>query len=137
MYSTISKHDGVNYSKKLSELRKINPNPATVAPDSVLQEKVLEPSSSSKKPLIIAAGVLLLIGFVVVKFVLKKKTKPKEQVDPRRRNRMPVRSPAPVRNPAPVRKKPQWVIQLAVLLAIGGVAGISWVIAKKKFTHSV
>ena len=131
MYSTISKHDGVNYSKKLSELRKINPNPATVAPDSVLQEKVLEPSSSSKKPLIIAAGVLLLIGFVVVKFVLKKKTKPKEQVDPRRRNRMPVRSPAPVR------KKPQWVIQLAVLLAIGGVAGISWVIAKKKFTHSV
>ena len=131
MYSTISKHDGVNYSKKLSELRKINPNPATVAPDSVLQEKVLEPSSSSKKPLIIAAGVLLLIGFVVVKFVLKKKTKPKEQVDPRRRNRMPVRGPALVR------KKPQWVIQLAVLLAIGGIAGISWVIAKKKFTHSV
>jgi hypothetical protein len=120
MYSSISKHDGVNYSRKLSDLRKINPNPTPVSHDSISHEQVLSSTDSSsfgssKKVMVAAAGVILLTGFFVGRHILKKK-KPQVSADPR----------------GPRSKsKPQWVIQLFVLLGIGAIAGGTWMILKK------
>ncbi len=130
MYSSISKHDGVNYSRKLSELRKINPNPAPISHDSLSHEQVLTPPAKSKKGMIILAGVILVGGFFVFRFIKAKKSQPvarKRAPPPPKRNRDPRRSGA-----VPIsRNKPQWVIQLAVLLGIGVIAGGTWVILKK------
>jgi len=133
MYSSISKHDGVNYSRKLSELRKINPNPAPISHDSLSHEQVLtttDPPAKSKKGMIILAGVILVGGFFVFRFIKAKKSQPvarKRAPPPPKRNRDPRRSGA-----VPIsRNKPQWVIQLAVLLGIGVIAGGTWVILKK------
>ena len=131
MYSSISKHDGVNYSRKLSELRKINPNPAPVSHDSLSHEQVLAttdpPGKSKKKGLIIIAGVILVGGFFAFQFIKAKKNKPVARAPPPlKRNRDP-RSGAFVQR----RKKPQWVIQIAVLLGIGVIAGGTWIILKK------
>ena len=120
MYSSISKHDGVNYSHKLSELRKINPNPAHVSHDSISHEQVLsstESSSKSVSKLIIALALLSITGFFVVKFVKKKK-------------KAPLRKPSGAPKPKP-KPKPQWVIQIAVLLGLGGIMGVTWMILKK------
>lgn len=141
MYSSISKHDGVNYSRKLSELRRINPNPAPVSHDSISQEKILssttEGSAKSKKGMIILAGVILLLGFFAFRFIKNKRAQSAARPPPRPRARPPPRE-APAsrsrnRDPRSGARsgKPQWVIQLAVLLGIGVIAGGTWLVLKK------
>jgi hypothetical protein len=126
MYSSISKHDGVNYSRKLSELRKINPNPAPISHDSLSHEQVLattDPPGKSKKGIIILAGVIIVGGFFAFRFIKAKKNKPVA------RTRAPL--PPPLKRDPRIRNKPQWVVQLAVLLGIGVIAGGTWIILKK------
>jgi len=121
MYSSISKHDGVNYSQKLSELRKINPNPAHVSHDSIPHEQVLSSTESSSKSfykLFIALALLSITGFFVFKFFKKKK-------------KTPLRKPRGELKPKPKPKKPQWVTQIAVLLGIGGIMGIVYMFLNK------
>jgi len=147
MYSSISKHDGVNYSRKLSELRRINPNPAPVSHDSISQEKILSSttggSAKSKKGMIILAGVILLLGFFAFRFIKNKKRAQSASrggfaARPPPRTRPPPPREAPAsrsrnRDPRSGARsgKPQWVIQLAVLLGIGVIAGGTWLVLKK------
>ena len=80
MYSSISKHDNINYGRKLSNLR----NSTLDYPSStVFLTSPLSASTNSKLPIIVGAAIVVLAGggaFAYYKLVhKKKKTMPQQQ----------------------------------------------------------
>jgi flagellar basal body-associated protein FliL len=149
MFSSISKHDNVNYGKKLSDLRKstLDYSVGGFGMGSSGPSLHSQTSSPSKKLPIVAvvAGVILLAGgggFAYYTYVNKKKKPPvkQQQQQQRQRRQHPgnmrkaMNRSATGREASSPQSKPKskWIIPAMAVVGIAVCGGGIWFVVKRK-----
>ena len=147
MFSSISKHDNVNYGKKLSDLRKstLDYSVGGFGMGSSGPSLHSQTSSPSKKLPIVAvvAGVILLAGgggFAYYTYVNKKKKPPVKQQQQRQRRQHPGNMRKAMNRSATGREasssqskaKSKWIIPAMAVVGIAVCGGGIWFVVKRK-----
>lgn len=139
MFSSISKHDNVNYGKKLSDLRKstLDYSVGGFGMGSSGPSLHSQTSSPSRKLPIVAvvAGVILLAGgggFAYYTYVNKKKKPPVKQQQQRQRRQHPGNMRKAMNRSSQSKPKSKWIIPAMAVVGIAVCGGGIWFVVKRK-----